>query len=277
MQKHEIELALKLKLTPTEIKKMLYNHAYWEKNADHFKSSHTVSWGDINLMNLEIKNISEFIKKNDLVLDAGCSNGFSTFEIARLRKVRMAAFDYSEKAIEIARRQQKKKDSRNKIDFFHCNILNIEKPSNTFDVVYTIRVIINLLSWRLQKQGILEVHRVLKHGGLYLMSEAFIGGLKNINKLRRMANLDALTTHDFNLYLNEKKIESFIKPYFDIVEIKKFSSIYYAASRFLRYLSMEKGQRDSFVNEFNNFFIKFHETENSGDFGVQKLYVLRKK
>jgi len=61
------------------------------------------------------------------------------------------------------------------------------------------------------------------------------------------------------------------------VAIKKFSSIYYIASRFLRYLTLKPGEKDSYDNEINNLFSKYSETENSGDFGLQKLYVLKKK
>lgn len=109
------------------------------------------------------------------------------------------------------------------------------------------------------------------------MSEAFSGSLKKLNALRALAGMLPLTSHDFNLYLREEKLEKFIKPYFNIVAIKKFSSIYYAASRFLRYLTMKPGEKDSYDNEINNLFSKYTESENSGDFGLQKLYVLKKK
>lgn len=270
-------LGLDIKLNAGDTKKLLFNHSYWEKNADKFKNSHTVSWGDINIIKLEIKNILDYINKGDQVLDVGCSNGFSTFEIAKAKNIKMKAFDYSDKAIKIAKSQQSIKDPRHHVDFYHGNALSINEQDKSFDVAYTIRVVINLLTWEMQKKALLEIHRVLKPGGLYLMSEAFVGGLNNINKLRLLIGLNPLVMHDFNLYINERKLEKFIKPYFDIVAVKKFSSIYYVGSRVVRYLTMKKGEQDSFVNKFNNFFSQFPETENSGDFGVQKLYVLRKK
>ena len=49
-------LGLDIKLNAGDTKKLLFNHSYWEKNADKFKNSHTVSWGDINIIKLEIKN-----------------------------------------------------------------------------------------------------------------------------------------------------------------------------------------------------------------------------
>src|SRR3989344_6144273 len=269
-------LGLKNNVDKKDVEKIAYNHSYWESNAEKFKSDHKVSWGDINMINLETNGILYYIKDGDYVLDAGCSNGFSTFKIAEKRNIKIRAFDYSKKSIEYALVAKKKNDKSGKISFFHANMLEIPEKDNTFDKAYTIRVVINLLSWNLQKKAILEMHRVLKPGGVYIMSEAFQGGLENINALRKTANLPPLKVHDFNLYLEEKKLEDFLKGYFEIVQIKKFSSIYYAASRFLRYLTMDKNDEDSFSNEINDLFAKYPETENSGDFGIQKMYILKK-
>jgi ubiquinone/menaquinone biosynthesis C-methylase UbiE len=274
--KHTV-LALEFPLSATDLKKSTFNHSYWEKNADKFHTSHSVSWQDINMINLEISHISKYIKEKNLVLDAGCSNGYTTFEIAKRKNISLKAFDYSLKSIDYALKEQKKKDKQKKISFYHGNILNINEPNNTFDVAYTIRVIINLLTWQQQKKAIKEMHRVLKPGGLFLMSEAFQGSLKRLNALRALNNMNPLVMHDFNLYLKEEKVEKFVKPYFDIITIEKFSSIYYVASRFMRYLTVRKKDKDSFVNPFNSLFTDYEETDQSGDFGIQKLYVLKKK
>jgi ubiquinone/menaquinone biosynthesis C-methylase UbiE len=270
-------LALQLNLTEEEIKKLEFNHSYWEKNAQKYKEDHTVSWGDINIITMEINNIARYLEKGDKVLDAGCSNGFSTFEIATKEKIHLRAFDYSKQSIKHALAKQGSSQKGKHIVFYHGNILNIDEPDNTFDKVYTIRVVINILSWKLQKHALMEMHRVLKPGGLFLLSEAFAGSLKNINQLRKLHQLKPLVMHDFNLYLEEKKLEKFLTKHFEIIGIHKFSSTYYVASRFLRYFTMNKKDKDSFINNFNNFFKDFQETDQSGDFGIQKLYVLRKK
>ena len=88
-------LALEYKLTDKDLKKSTFNHSYWEKNAQKFQTSHAVSWGDINIINLEINKIASYLKNGDFVLDAGCSNGFSTFEIAKLKDITVRAFDFS--------------------------------------------------------------------------------------------------------------------------------------------------------------------------------------
>ncbi len=271
------DLALKGKVGKKILKKIEFNHQYWEENAKKYKNDHTVSWGDRYIIDLEIENISKYIKNGNHVLDAGCSNGYSTFKVANGKNIKVRAFDYSKKSIYFANKYKKLKDKKNKIEFYHANILEIPEKDNSFDKVFTIRVIINLLSWELQKKSILELHRVLKPGGLYLMSEAFMGSLENMNLLRKAAGMKPLEVHDFNLYLQEKRLEKFLKKYFEIVEIKKFSSIYYVTSRFVRYLTIDSKKSDSFINPFNKYFSKFKETENSGDFGIQKLYILRKK
>lgn len=271
------QLYTKTVLTAKELEFMQKNQSHWDNNAKKFTTSHEVSWGDINLVNMEINNIVNYVTDGNLVLDAGCSNGYSTFRINEKCDININAFDYSKKSLNSAIKQQSQKDPDRKIKFSTGNVLDISHENNIFDVVYTIRVLINLPNWNTQKMAIIELHRVLKKGQCYLMSEAFNGGLDNINSLRALANMEPLKTHDFNLYLNESELETFIQPYFEIIEIKNFSSIYYAASRFLRYLTLVEGEKDSFVNEINNMFAKIPITKNSGDFGIQKLYVLRKK
>jgi ubiquinone/menaquinone biosynthesis C-methylase UbiE len=277
MKNKKLKLSVSNGIGDEELEKMLSNYSYWESKVKKHDTSSDVSWEDKNMIRLEIKNISNWIKEGSYILDAGCSNGYSTFEIANTMPVQIRAFDFNERAIQIARTQQPLRDPYRRISFYHGNILNIEEPEETFDVAYTTRVVINIPSWHLQKKAILEIHRILKPNGLYLMSEAFSGSLQKLNALRSLAQMKPLSVPDFNLYIEEERLETFIKPYFQIDNICRFSSIYYAASRFLRYLTMESGEKDSYDNEINNLFSKYSETENSGDFGIQKLYVLRKK
>lgn len=44
----------------------IYKH--WEKNAIKFRNSYEVSWGDMNMINLEIETIRSFIMKGAKVI-----------------------------------------------------------------------------------------------------------------------------------------------------------------------------------------------------------------
>jgi len=259
-----------------ELKAMEAIHHHWEERAKQYQKSHSVSWDDINMIQLEIQTISKFFNENDYLLDAGCSNGFTTLEILKNHKVRIEGIDYSQKAIELAQ-SQKENNLLGQVNFSSGNILFLPYEDQTFDKVYTIRTMINLPTFSMQKKAIKELHRVLKPGGQYLMSEAFTSGLHNLNKLRSLANLQPLTVPSFNLYLEETPLQEFLSDLFDIQEISNFSSLYYVASRFVRYLTIDSNESDSYVNHFNNFFKKITPNSQAGDFGVQKLYVLRKK
>ena len=273
----KLNLGPDTRLDDGEMEKMLRNHAHWEEKAKKFKSSSDVSWEDKLMMGLEIEGIAKQLESDALVLDAGCSNGASTFQIAARTRASVHAFDYSASAVAIAREQQDRKDPDGRINFSQGNILNIDAPNDKFDAAYTIRVIINLANWRLQQQAIEEVWRVLKPGGIYLMSEAFKGSLAKLNTLRSLAGLKTLQEPDFNRYLQEEELATFLEPHFKIEAIRRFSSIYYVGSRFFRYLTMNPGDPDSFDNPVNRYFAEFRETANAGDFGIQKLYILRKR
>jgi len=253
------------------------NFTFWEHRAKKFGSSYRASWDDQLMIKQEIATMRANLPTSGLILDAGCSNGFSTVAIARGAKRQVKAFDVSPASIRLAKKSQKRNSRQPSIDFRVGDILKINQPDNIFNAAYTIRVLINLPSWKLQQRAIKEVWRVLKPGGHYLLSEAFTGSLKKLNDARLLTDLPPLTPPIFNHYLNESALEKFVHPYFSIVAVKKFSSIYYLGSRFLRYLTMGKHTPDSYLNPINKFFAELEESHDSGDFGVQKLYILKKR
>lgn len=128
----------------------------WEKQAATYKDSHWVSWGDIFAITLEIDNIAKWIKDGDKVLDIGCANGYSAFEQLKKHDIEICGVDYAENMIESALQIKEKSFSDKKISFKTGDIRKIEYPAETFDVVYTTRVLINLPNWEEQITGINE-------------------------------------------------------------------------------------------------------------------------
>jgi ubiquinone/menaquinone biosynthesis C-methylase UbiE len=178
--------------------------------------------------------------------------------------------------IAFAKKELKKNKSNPEVIFYEADICNIPEKDGYFDVSITTRVLINLPSWQLQEKAIDEMFRVTKSGGLILFSEAFLGGLKNINKLRKLFDLAPLTIHSFNKYLDEKLMEKYLKGKRVRYEIINFSSIYYIGSRVIREIYPDKGEKQSFKHFINDFFFDLEKKKNKLDFGIQKLFVIRK-
>lgn len=251
-------------------------YQYWENNARKHGTSHVVSWGDINMINLEIETISKYIKKGDRLLDAGCANGYSTLRYISRKPELIRAFDYSPSMINAAIKNLNSVRTRIPVNFYRADIRDIQEPDNYFDISITTRVLINLPGWKLQKKAVDEMIRVTKRGGLILFSEAFIGGLRKINKLRSMFSLPPLSSPVFNKYIDEDLFFGYIRNKGLKCEVINFSSLYYIGSRVIREAYIDKGEKASYKHFINDFFLSLERKKDKQDFGIQKLFVVKK-
>ncbi len=249
---------------------------YWSHQALKEKQKPEASWGDVHMMALEVNGIKKFIKNGDVILDAGCANGFSMEKMfTRESRNKLVAFDYVEEMVKNAQKRIRAKGYRNlSSNIYRADIRKIPEDSNVFDVVYTIRVLINLPHWQEQKKAIKELIRVTRPGGLVIISEAFWGALQNLNAIRLIAGLEPLVEHDFNRYLKEKKLEEYLDQSKVSYKVNLFSSFYYLGTRFIRDLnpSLPAG----FNKEINKDFFKLSQKYSGSDFGIQKQYILTK-
>lgn len=235
---------------------------HWENRCKTHKDSHWVSFGDENAINLEIDAISKHIKYGDIVLDAGCANGFSTKKQAHHHNYSyFYAIDYCESMIDIA-----KEKNYNNIIFKVGNILDLEFENNFFDVTYTTRCLINIPNWKAQKQAFNELYRVTKTGGKIIISEAFWEPLCFLNSLRILFSLKPLIENDFNRYLKKEKFENFLKEKKLSFINEDFSALYYIGSRCLREVFTSFTEYD---NPFNGVF---YDLEKSCFYDLEKVY-----
>lgn len=253
------------------------NEAHWVGTAAAHGAKHDASWKDGGAMELEFRNLLPFVRAGDRVLDAGCANGYTTFRLLCNRPSVLHAFDTCAPMIAAARKAAAACDSQGRISFYRADIREIPEPAGDFDLVYAIRVLINLPDWGRQRRAIREMHRVLKPGGCYFLSEAFEGSQRNLNRLRDLAGLPPLRSPSFNLYLEEKDLEGFVSEFFEIERILRFSSAYYVATRFLRDLTLRGDEPPDYDSPVHRLARDFPFTDRNGDFGIQKAYVLRKK
>ena len=134
----------------------------WTKQAVVYGESHEASWKDIYAIQLEIDTIGQYIKPGTSVLDVGCANGYSSFQQLKNNPESIIGVDYIDEMIAHAKEAREKFFPNHNIDFQVADIRKLPFGDESFDVVYTTRVLINLSNWQEQLQGINECLRVAK-------------------------------------------------------------------------------------------------------------------
>lgn len=250
---------------------------YWESQGSTYPDSHEASWGDKYMLDLEIKTIGQYFSEDCDVLDVGCANGYSGFR--QLENCRVKSFtgvDFAESMVESAQKNKAKQNLGDFVKFEVGDVRSLRFPGESFDLVYTTRVLINLPTWQEQVQGIEECLRVTKRGGTVVFSEAFWEPLVLLNALRAIKQLPPLVEHDFNRYLKSVKLEEYLKSKQLEFKVEEFSSIYYLGSRFLRELVTDASAYPGFKNPINKIFFDIEKEFSGGGFGIQQAYVVKK-
>ena len=254
--------------------------AFWAEQAAKHCLSPAASWSDQMVIEMEIQQILKHLKDGDEVLDVGCANGFSTVQFAAMKRIHIRGVDYIPDMIIQARQRLDSLPGllAGTVQFAMGNILGLDEPDNHYDKVVVIRIVINLGKWQQQHTALRECGRVLKPGGLLLLSEATLQGWRQMNKFRNEWGLPDIPIPDFNLYLDQEKVIEAVKPELELVELVNFSSTYFVGTRVLKPLlarALEVGIEVANPNmEWNRFFAQLPAC---GDYGTQKLFIFRKR
>lgn len=247
---------------------------HWERRGRKYGLSPSASWVDETMLHREGTILAKYIQDGDRVLDAGCANGYTTLQLARLKEIRITGIDYAQSMIDHANVNLGRAGfPKGTASFRVGNFLNLDFPDNTFDKVFTKRCLINMGSAEHQKKALLEAWRVLKPGGLFLISEVSTQSSDNLNELRQHFGLEAMTPLWHNCYLEEDDFFSFAEPYFNLKKVRRFSSTYYVLTWAVYPFFVRNGQRN-----YRGWFHRLAAVlPQVGDWGLQKLYILQKK
>lgn len=247
---------------------------HWEQRGRKYGLSPSASWVDETMLHREGVILSSFIREGERVLDAGCANGYTTLQLARMKSIRITGIDYAPSMIEHANLNLNRAGPLKGSALFRVgNFLDLDFPGDTFDKVITKRCMINLGSTAHQKTALLEAYRVLKPGGLFLISEVSVQSAAHLNRLRKKIGLEIMTPLWHNCYVDEEDLLSFAQPYFDIKKIKRFSSSYYVMTWVLYPFFVRSGRRN-----YRSWYHRLSaHVPQIGDYGLQKLYVLQKR
>jgi ubiquinone/menaquinone biosynthesis C-methylase UbiE len=125
--------------------------------ADDFSKTRVSVWPEIKFL------FDDFLKKNDCVLDLGCGNG-RWFEVFNKFSVDYTGLDNSKELIKIA------KENYSEAKFIYGDALNLPFTDNYFDKIYSIAVFHQIPSEEFRVRFLQEAKRVLKPGGLLVLT-----------------------------------------------------------------------------------------------------------
>lgn len=260
---------------------------HYKVQAGKHKDSATSTMEDLTTRQKEVNLIQNFFRspaiKNNCkkVLEIGCGNGYTLQHLSpEFSNYSFCGLDFSEDLLAIA------KDRKlSTVTFEQGDVRKLRFDNESFDVVFTERCIINLLSWEEQQQGLNEMHRVLKKGGYLLFIESFSEGYHNLNVARNQMGLDSIPMPHHNLYFDREAFEAFASKKFSILESKdlgadseqqvyrNFLSSHYFVARVIHPL-LTKGD----PNIRNTEFVKFFSfLAPSGCYAPIEAYILQKK
>jgi len=255
--------------------------AYWTEEALRHGLSPSASWSDHRVMELEIQAIGPRVA-GARTLDVGCANGYSSIAYVADYGAQVLGVDYVEEMVDSAERRRAAlpEELRDRVEFRVGDARALDLEDAGFDRVVSTRVMINLSGWEEQRTALGECLRVLRPGGLLLLSEATVGGWKRLNALRGEWGLEPIPMPPFNSYLGEAEVIDLVSRRADLIAVEDFASSYYVATRFLKPLLARSSSEHSTVDvadphsEFNRWASRLPP---AGDYGTQKLFVFGKR
>lgn len=253
---------------------------FWRSQAVDFAGDHRASWTDIHAINLEIAEISKWIRDDIRVVDIGCANGFSTLQYASRFGIDIRGIDYIPEMVAAASQRLSTVATplRGNASFEVGDICSLTEPDAYYDLGIVTRVIINIPNRERQIVAIREAARIIKPGGMLLFSEATREGLAQLNLLRAEWQLPPIPEPAFNNYVDEKLLREAAPDLLELSEISNFSSTYFVGTRVLKPLlaaAVDKGIDVAKPEmEWNRFFSMLPA---AGDYGTQKLFAFRRR
>lgn len=208
---------------------------HWQDWASQYKTDLRATTKSSTAKQLEIhaltQTLSQFHQLDDAfsILEVGCGNGYNCFALKNtFKNASITGVDFIEEMVEHAKVLNTELNTT--IPFYQGNVLELEQHSalnQDYDVVYTVRCIINLNSDELQMQGLSQLANKVKSGGYLMLIENQTHTHAKQNTLREKAGLSVRQPASFNHFMDETKLlEHLTELKFDHIQSVNFSSLH---------------------------------------------------
>ena len=165
------------------------------------------------------------------VLEAGCGNGINCVELAKeFSESHFDGFDLIPEMISAAVENSRAAGVADRTRYFASGVLemdSIDDLERTYDIVFTVRCLINLNEVALQRRAITTLASRVRPGGYLLMIENSMASYRKQNECREFLGLSPREPAEFNLFFDESEIRPHITyAGLDLIDVEDFSSLH---------------------------------------------------
>lgn len=185
---------------------------FWDKQSGRFEKQ--IDKDERSFIGI-IGKTKKYLNTNHKVLDFACGIGTSSLNMIEFVND-IQAVDISSGMIEIAKKRMNKLPAKN-IDFIHASLFDEQFKKESFDIITAFNIL-HLLED--PKTEIRRIYDLLKPGGLFISSSAFLGEKSSLRFIFYLMSKLGIVPH-----LKLLKIDEFeklvVSENFEILEIQK--------------------------------------------------------
>lgn len=259
---------------------------HWQSWADQYGTELNATTRTNTIKQLEIDAFARQIKRIGLksanVLEVGCGNGINCISLQKIfPQYQFFGVDYIDEMIKNA--VINGTDTEIKFAVDDVQKLDSELVNERYyDIIITDRCIINLNTIQLQKNALSNICSKLKECGYLLMIENSNISYGKQNMLRSSVGLEERKPAEFNLFIEDEDIISFLKKEVEmsITCVDNFASLH---DLFLYVINplFNEGRidyNDQSIERITRFLIRLGDDgiNKFGEFGQNRLYVFQK-
>jgi ubiquinone/menaquinone biosynthesis C-methylase UbiE len=184
------------RLPTTHLKLRTLNASFWSAMATRHGGSLSATASTPWVRTASLRRLKRVIRPGDRVLDVGCGNGSSLLGPLS-SECRAYGVDMTEEMLRNA-----KKHHPEARGLCRSDACSLPFQSGSFDVVYSSRCVINVLTEEMQHVALSEIFRVVKPNGTVVLMENFEEPMARMNQVREVCRAGPPIVDTHNLQLN---------------------------------------------------------------------------